>query len=91
MIEQYATWRYRVEDASISFVCAQAGLVLDRCYAPGRDVESLRAPEGHVTWAALFEVSVFWAEQARAIALRYGYGRAGWADPILSSGMQISL
>lgn len=91
MIERYATWRYRVEDASIGFVCAQAGLVLDRCYAPARDVDSLRAPDTHVSWAALFEVSAEWATEARAMALRYGYGRAGWGDPILSPGMRVDL
>ena len=46
MIEQFSTWRFRIEDASIAFVCAQAGLLLDRCYleVDDSDYEHLRGP-----------------------------------------------
>ncbi len=45
MIEQSASWRYRVEDADVGFVCAQAGLLLDRCYnhVDETELEPLRA------------------------------------------------
>lgn len=86
MIEAYATWRYRIEDASISFVCMQAGLLLDRCYrnvAINVEFEKLRGAAGDVSWGDLYGLSPEWTEQALLMALRYGYGRQGWEGPAL--------
>ena len=87
MIEMHASWRYRIEDANISFVCAQAGLVLERCYkhipseSSGKGIEAERGPVGSITWSELDVVSKVWARELRAMAVRYGYDRAGIPIP----------
>lgn len=78
MIEQYADFRYRMEDTPVEFICREAGYPLARCYRAINESKVRRAERQHttLTWAQLEALDARYANIAKVMARRYGYDPA---------------